>query len=212
MKTHMRILFAVSVMQSATLSAAIGFVLKHPVYPGLGEYQSDTEVILPGRAPQIVSSSICIRSVDASAATQSLAIVKGLAQPQNCSAKVVEDNTRSAKIETTCDLGSSTLTIERVPEDVVKMTSVTNSNGTLTRSVSTLRWLRRPCTAQPTTNPASQVPDPATMMPKASEQKCAEMRAALAKIRSQPEKIPPGMSSQIIAPIESAMKMQGCQS
>jgi hypothetical protein len=181
------------------------FALTQFAYPGSGEYQVDTIINMPGQKPQTLSQVSCINPANQADAVQGISFGESMGQSMGCNAKVLEDTPRLAKIETVCSVGSTLATMERVSDDVVKMTSKSNSGAAaVVTSVSTMRWLRRSCVAKPVA--PQQAPDMSKMVPKASDAQCAGMRDILNKMKSSPNKIPP----ESLQAMEGSMKMQGC--
>jgi hypothetical protein len=155
---------------------------------------------LPGGRTEKTSAVTCANSAFTNEAMRGLSFGEAMGQSLQCNAVVLEDKTRSAKIETTCASGSSTMMLERVIEngqdDVVKIQMINNMGGGQTRSESTLKWLNRPCAVKAS--------------PQVNEQQCTEARVNISKMRAAQDKLPPGMAGQLIGQLESAMKAQGC--
>lgn len=180
-------------------------------YPGAGDYQVDTTFMLPGRPPQLQSQLVCIETVDASTVLQSIEPANNLGNFLDCKKTVLEDSETIAKIETKCAENTNLLTLEKTTADTLKITFANfgASAEASVKSISSARWLRRPCSVKPILNNSStsaKLPQ----IPQASAKQCTEMSAQLAKLQAGTSQMPPGSLDQVLLILQNSLKAQGC--
>jgi hypothetical protein len=202
----------VAVCSAELVAAGAEFTLDNFVpYPGVGDYQVDTSVFLAGKPPQLQSQLVCIEIIDAATVLQSIAPANSLGEFLDCKKTVLQDTATTAKVETKCVGNVSVLAMERAKTDTLTITSTNfgTSGEVVIKSVSSARWLRRPCSVKPIlTNSTTNAKLP--QVPQATAKQCTEMSAQLAKLVAGKDQMPPGSLDQALALLRRSLKAQGC--
>ncbi len=196
-------LLATSGLSSAWADAT---VLRSFKMPSSGSYTVEGTMAVAGQPAQVIPlSEHCAGGADPAATAKAMAQFEALGKSlnQGCKSTVLEDTAARATVQTVCAAGHGTrMLLERIDANTFRTTTtvqVAGSSVDHSKSVTTQRFTGKPCAAPTASGPAMPT------MPKADAAKCAEGKAAIAEMRSNPH-LPAGMLEQV----QAALKMQGC--